>query len=226
MGLILPRYDIEMIHKMRTTVKKMRALSDWSDIEVKKIFRKYYRIAGSIRNVQLLIIKIRRGDAGIPFSFIEWLEGHLHHLKIVWQETYRQKKIKKEYYKLKKVLKSRKRTQHALRFALDKNEQIIAFRNARPLNDERIHNGRKIIKEIDYLNKWENKPSDDAIKKLADTTGNYMDAVSDIQLLELYIEQEIDQAKRNAANSLLSEWIQNKDTDMKKLLKSIDTLSA
>jgi len=225
-GTISPEFDIETIHKMRTTVKKMRALGDWSDIAVNKIFRKYYRIAGTIRNVQLLITKIRQNSTGFPISINEWIESRLHHFKVEWQQKYDQHKIENEYGKLKKLLKRRKRKQHSLKFALNKNEQIHSFRNNRPLNDDQIHSGRKMMKEIDYLNKWENNNSDEVIRKLSDATGSFMDTVSELQLLEMYIEQEKDEENRNQAYLLLAKWRQNKENNRIKLLNSIAALPA
>lgn len=223
-GKVSPAYDEEQIHKMRTMIKKMRALGEWSGVQHSNFFRKYYKAAGRIRDVQLLLIKIRNGDCKVPPAFSEWLESRLHQMKINWQEIYNAGSSNKQFRKLKKSLKGKKQNEHALKFAADKNDLIISFRNERPLSDEQIHTGRKTIKEIDFLNKWENKKTDEGIKKVSDETGNFMDTCSAIKLLKLYIEQETDEAKRNDADILLTQWENDKEAEKIKLLTSIDSL--
>lgn len=202
----------------------MRALSEWSGTRHTNFFRKYYKAAGRIRDVQLLLIKIRKGECKVPPAFSEWLEGRLHQMKIKWQEIYKDGNSNKEFKKLEKSLKSKHQKEHAVKFAADKNDKIISFRNERPLSDEQIHAGRKTIKEIDFLNKWENKNSDEAMKKISDETGNFMDTCSAIKLLRLYIEQETDNAKRNDAERLQTQWENDKEEEKIKLLNSIDSL--
>ena len=223
-GKVSSGYDEEQIHKMRTTIKKMRALSEWSGTQHSNFFRKYYKASGRIREVQLLLTRIRKGECKVPPAFHEWLESRLHQMKINWQEIYNERRSNKQLKKLKRSLKSKKQKEHARKFAADKNHMIISFRNERPLSDEQIHTGRKTIKEIDFLNKWENNKTDEGMKKVSDETGNFMDSCSAINLLRLYIEQESDEPKRKDAEVLLTQWENNKETEKIKLLASIGSL--
>ena len=145
-------------------------------------------------------------------------------MKINWQEIYNERRSNKQLKKLKRSLKSKKQNEHARKFAADKNHMIISFRNERPLSDEQIHTGRKTIKEIDFLNKWENNKTDEGMKKVSDETGNFMDSCSAINLLRLYIEQESDEPKRKDAEVLLTQWENDKETEKIKLLASIGSL--
>ena len=219
-----PGFDEEQIHKMRTTVKKMRALSEWTGTQHTNFFRKYYKAAGRIRDVQLLLIKIRKGECIVPPAFSDWLEGYLHQMKIKWQKIFNEGDSNKQFKELKKSLKGKHQKKNTLKFAADKNDKIILLRNERPLSDEQIHTGRKTIKEIDFLNKWENKKTDEGMKKVSDETGNFMDTCSAIKLLRLYIEQETDDAKRKDAEILQTQWENQKEEEKIKLLNSIDSL--
>jgi hypothetical protein len=223
---VSPGFDEELIHKMRTTVKKMRALADWTGSSRKNIFRKYYKTAGNIRNVQLLLKKIKGGEYNVPGPFTVWLERMLHQLKVEWQKKYDKDEIKTQLKELKKTIHVQQHKSNSMKFAVKKNDKIISLKNVRPLSDDQIHSGRKTLKEIDYLNKWENKNSDEGMKKLSEETGQFMDSISAIKLLEQYIEQEKNETDRNAANELLAKWKKDKEGEKIKLLNSIDSLPA
>ena len=62
------------------------------------------------------------------------------------------------------------------------------------------------------------------MKKLSDETGQFMDSISAIELLEQYIEMEKNETNRNAANELLATWKKNKEEEKIKILNSMDSL--
>ena len=113
----------------------------------------------------------------------------------------------------------------AQKFEKDKSEKLNSFMHVRPLSDEQIHSGRKTIKEIDFLNKWEKKKSGEQLKRISDETGNFMDRISAIRLLGQYLDQESDESKRNESRSLLEQWQKDKEQEKSKLLQSINSLS-
>jgi CHAD domain-containing protein len=91
---VSPGFDDEHIHKMRTTVKKMRALSRWMGIPpqvMKGYVRKVYRAAGKIRDAQLLLKSIATED-NVPPPFRTWLEARLEEMKMEWSRIYDEKK--------------------------------------------------------------------------------------------------------------------------------------
>ena len=221
---VSPGFDEELIHKMRTTVKKMRAIAVWTGSSKKEIFRNYYRLSGKIRNVQILLKKISNSEYDVPGPFTDWLRGMLHHLKVEWQEKYDKEKMEKQFRELRKSIQVRKHKSNPIKFAEEKNNKFSLLKNERPLSDDQIHSGRKTMKEIDYLNKWENKNSDEGMKKLSDETGQFMDSISAIKLLEQYIKQEGDETNRKDANALLTIWKKEKEHEKIKLMNNIDTL--
>lgn len=227
-GEVSPAFEEEKIHKIRTTIKKMRAIGDWADMPVKKFFRKSYKILGRIRDLQVVLSKIKKGDYIVPASFTEWLESNLHHFKAEWQTKYDNRKIKRQLANLKKSLNKAKKhnKKHALRFEKHKDESLSSFIHERPLSDEVIHSGRKTIKEIGFLNKWQNNSSVDEMNNLSDETGNYMDTITAIHLFEQYISEQSDESKKNEGEAILLKWKANKDHDKIHLLKSIDSLEA
>lgn len=223
---VAPGFEEEKIHKMRTTVKKIRALAHWTGFPLGKSFRKIYKVAGKIRETQLLI----NNKEVLPDAFSNWLQNRLVQLEDEWTRLYKKEEIKKQVNKLHK--KSRLLQSHSVeKFSKEKNETLHVFKNQRPLGDEQIHNGRKSIKEIDYVNSWlskqDNLPheiaSEKTLKKVTDDTGNFMDVVSAIKLLDEYISQEPDEANRTAANVLRTRWIEEKEEEKNKLIKSIDS---
>jgi len=206
----------------------MRAIGSWMGIGVKNFFKDYYRILGSIRDTQLLLSKIKKGEYVVPTAFADWLETGLHHLKAEWQRKYHLDVIKKQFAELEKSLDNSNHhpKKHALNFEKDKNVTLTSFIHERPLSDEQIHSGRKTVKQIDFLNRWEKKNSDVLMKKLSDETGYYMDRISAIRLLEQYLTEEADESKKNETELLLEKWKQDKEDEKRKLLENINSLSA
>ena len=201
----------------------MRALAGWSGAHHINIFRKYYKAAGRIRNVQLLVNKIKKNEIEVTPSFQNWLEERLHLLKVAWQQQFTEARIRKQYKKLKRSLRGASPTT-SVKFASEKKEEIDHLKKNRPLSDEQIHSGRKTMKQIDYLNKWERKNSDESFKKVSEVTGNFMDTCSAIELLEQYINEETDPSKRDDATMLLSNWKRAREEEKNALITIIDAL--
>jgi CHAD domain-containing protein len=223
---VSPEFNEEKIHEVRTTIKKMRAIGVWSGTPVNRFFRENYRLLGSIRDLQLALNKIKTGEYNVPPGFINWLESNLHHFKVEWQKKYDPEKIETQLKNLRKTFKDRNDgKKHALKFEKDKSEKLNSLMHVRPLSDEQIHSGRKTIKEIDFLNKWEKKNSGEQLKRISDETGNFMDRISAIRLLEQYLDKESDESKRNESRSLLEQWQKDKEQEKSKLLQSINSLS-
>ena len=223
-----PEFDEEKIHKVRTTIKKMRAIGDWSGVPARKFFKKNYRMLGEIRNIQLLLSKINNGEYVVPAGFTNWLKNRLHLRKVEWQKKYDRGKIKNQLKKFEK--RSGKvnlpKNKHALKFEEGKTRRLIAFMNERPLSDQQIHNGRKMIKEIGYLDKWERKDLDGHWQKMSEETGNFMDRISSINLLDQYITEETGETNKNDAQSILAEWRNRKEEEKRNLMKIIDSMPA
>ena len=201
----------------------MRALAGWSGAHHINIFRKYYKSAGRIRNVQLLVNKIKKNEIDVTPSFRNWLEERLHLLKVAWQQQFTEAGIRKQYKKLKRSLRDAS-PGISVKFAAEKKEEIDHLKKNRPLSDEQIHSGRKTMKQIDFLNKWENKHADESFKKVSEVTGNFMDTCSEIELLEQYISEETDPSNRENAKKLLSNWKRAREEEKNALINIIDSL--
>jgi hypothetical protein len=224
---ISPDFEEESIHKVRTTIKKMRAIGDWADVPVKSFFKKDYRILGNVRDTQLLLSKIKNGDCVTTPAFTGWLENGLRHHKAEWQKKYQYKRMKKQLSDLEETLdEAGRRNKHSLKFEKQKDQTLSSFVHDRPISDEKIHSGRKTMKEIGFLNKWEKNSSDQEMKKLSDETGNYMDRINAIRLLEQYLSDETDESNKKEAELILSGWKVDKEQEKINLLKRIDSLPA
>jgi hypothetical protein len=224
-GEVYPDFNEDKIHKIRTTIKKMRAIGVWMNTPVKKFFENYYKLLGEIRDAQLVLSKIKSGIYIVPVTFTNWLVSSLHHLKEDWQQNFEEKKAKKQLMKLANTLDNKNQNgKHSLKFEKNKNESLASFMHARPISDDQIHSGRKTIKQIDFLNKWEKKYSGEHMKKLSDEAGNFMDRISAIKLLQRYIAHETDASKIKDAELVLESWKNSKDLEKDQLLKSIDSL--
>lgn len=203
----------------------MRAIGIWAGVPVKRFFRDNYRLLGNIRDIQLMLAKIRNGEYIVPIAFTNWLESNLQHLKWLWQKKYNSEKINGQLKKLEKYFDDTPPDKkHSLKFEEDKNEKLNSFMYERPLSDEQIHDGRKTIKKIDFLNKWEKKNSGGLMKKLSDTTGRFMDRISEIRLLTKYIDEEQDHVKKNEALLILEKWKDSKEQMKNELFRYIDSL--
>jgi hypothetical protein len=220
-----PEFDEEKIHKVRTTIKKMRAIGEWADMPVRKFFKKNYSILGNIRDTQLVLSKIKKGDYEVHLAFRDWLEHNLIDYKAEWNKKYRHNKSKNQLRNLEKIFEKAKNRnkKHSLKFEKHKDQTLVPFMHERPINDDQIHSGRKTIKEIGFLNKWQKNDADEQMKKLSESTGNYMDSINAIRLFEEYISSETGESKKHEAESVLAKWKANKEQEKAALLKNIDS---
>ena len=62
------------------------------------------------------------------------------------------------------------------------------------------------------------------MKQLGEETGNFMDTISAIKLLEQYISAEEAESEKQKAEVILADWKSNKEEEKKILMKSIDSL--
>jgi len=229
-----PRYNEEHIHKMRTTVKKMRALTRWtglSPIVMKGYIKKIYRLAGSIRDMQLLLMKLDT-EENVPSAFRVWLESRLQEMKQEWEKVYDVKKIDEWCKTVKRDCRDHGFKKASEEFTNDRSSSLQTFKTERPLSDEGIHGGRKTIKDIQFVNVWQNKlygmvhenSSAAQMKVVADEAGNYMDVCKRIELLDDYILQEEAESELLLAQQLREKWVNEKGLVKSKVIENIDML--
>jgi hypothetical protein len=119
-------------------------------------------------------------------------------------------------------------------FINERSASLQAFKTNRPLSDEGIHGGRKTIKDIQFVNSWQNKiygtvhedGSAAQLKCVSDEAGNYMDVCKKIELLEKYIQQETDEESLLLGQQLRSKWMEEKETQHGKVVATINKLEA
>jgi hypothetical protein len=61
---------------------------------------------------------------------------------------------------------------------------------------------------------------------MSEETGNFMDRISSINLLDQYITEETGETNKNDAQSILAEWRNRKEEEKRNLMKIIDSMPA
>ena len=223
----------EMIHKFRTGLKKLRALSrlfGLSHVVISSYLKKIYRISGKIREGQLLLKKIA-DENNAPPGLTIWLDSYLEKMEQEWDKLYDEGKIKKWLKKLEGKLSDKIRKPEAS-FYIDKMQQLKEIKNEYPLRDETIHRGRKLIKDIQYVHDWQEKnkiPTDEILPmkeltELSDEAGKFMDITNELELLRSYIANEKDDEARSEAERLLKVWEKEREAEREKLTEGFKSI--
>jgi len=212
----------------------MRALTRWLAMPpalLKGYLKKIYGASGAIRDAQLLLRNLDK-EENVPPDFRIWLEAHLLKKKEEWSELYNQKKMNEWRSKVKRY--SHKRDSHHVgeKFMNNRSASLESFKTQRPLSDEGIHGGRKAIKDIQFVNNWQNKfygaVHDDTsaaqMKIVADEAGNYMDVCKKIELLDEYMTSETDEHSLQSAQHLRNKWTNEKQEQRGKVILSLESL--
>jgi CHAD domain-containing protein len=228
---IAPDFQLPIIHTFRTSIKKLKALFHWQDIKKDNWpddFKKCYHISGEIRDAQLFLQKIVQEKLEVPGLAI-WLATRIGHLQQEWENEYK-KNTWKDW--------SSHVSNHQFSFWEDppgefyeqKLQTIRYLITANPVMDEDIHQGRKALKDIQYVAAWykEKQPEDDSLevpdeslKLISDIAGEYIDLVKQIEILNFYLQKEEEDEEKNAATVLINSLETQKQIKQQQLLNAI-----
>lgn len=231
-GQVSPRFEMECIHDLRTSVKKLRALLRWAgkgqDKKLTGGSKCLYSIAGEIRNTQVLFGHL--DERGIrPAGLVAWMGLHLALLEGRWLYIYRPSTLKRL---LKKVKRSRfKEVDEAEldEWLTEKQGEVRMLLIDPTLPDEQLHEVRKIYKDMQYVLEWHDKREAsgdrrkrlEVIKKIGALAGDFNDRRIGLSLLYAYRE-EWHADSDEEAGKIIQDWEQDKKEKRAALLALLD----
>jgi HlyD family secretion protein len=232
-------FEVEAIHEFRVEYKKLRAflrmLSMQLSITIKisKKLEKAYRIAGSIRDLQLQQQRITEATHEEP-------KKPLAYLSLLDIETNKLKPELSELLLGNTVSESRKRTDLSVlsdvpansfqEFAKQKWKAVHSIIASGDFCDDNIHAIRKHLKDISYnfkkytelvkdggpVNIWGGK-DESYCNKLIEDLGIFQDKCTAIALLKSFWINSLSKYNRDLLERIKWEWIRSK-VNFKKLL--------
>ena len=232
-GEVGVKFDADIIHELRTTFKKFRALLRWRKIDknVYSGFKKLYEASGELRNIQVVNEMLKK-EKDIPELFKRWLSTTIIHLQKQWDDQY-EKEILKQLLQDVEDLKI-KPGKHK-KFFSKRINRILHIINTDPVSDDDIHEIRKMTKDMQYVLEWWKKKKGStplvmniSIKELQNIgkrIGEYNDKRMLIILSTDYIRQEKEPGLVNDINSLLNKWQKEKEWQKDKLMMKLHLFS-
>ncbi|HEX5026159.1 MAG TPA: CHAD domain-containing protein [Agriterribacter sp.] len=245
--LIPENFEGETIHRFRVEYKKLRAflrmLSQSGQIEAKikvsKNLKKVYRLAGSIRDLQLQQQRVRnaaKDDPKKPRSYLHLLEKEINNIKPDLKAMVGNKMITESKKKTNATLPETFSLVDFRRSVQKKRKSIDAIIKAGDFSDNAIHAIRKDLKDLFYnLNtlykiehnlsqqtRWigKEKPYYD---RLLDELGKFQDSCASVALLKPRWLAKLNTRNQELLEELKKEWINEKSSRKKGLMQQLKT---
>jgi hypothetical protein len=225
---IRPCFDEDEIHSLRTDFKKLRALLRWQKIssQTLKPFKKVYRVAGKLRNRQVVLKNINDNEAGAN-NFKTWLNTTILNYEKQWKGL-DIAGVGKKILKNNKPIKEPANTFNP--FVHKRIAAIKQLLQRRSITDNSMHEIRKMLKDIQYIDKYLLKENVDSsslinnlkLKNLNKKIGNYIDKKTEADLLRQYIALQKDSDVKKKALLMQEHLTKKKDAEKKKLLKLVE----
>jgi len=225
------KFDPDVIHALRTTLKKVRALLRWQGVN-KKIFipyKKIYEAAGELRNIQVAKKKLQNVK-DIPQHFKKRLLIMLTQFKQDWDTIEYKKPLKQLQHNIKQL--KIKPAKHK-KFIFKRMNAIRHIVQMNFISDTELHDARKMIKDMQYVLEWLKKngrskkiPTAISIKELKNIgvqAGEYMDKCILIKLFTAYAQEQTKPALLIGTNAVLTRWNQDKIIAKEKLVNMFST---
>jgi CHAD domain-containing protein len=224
-------FDADDVHSFRTHVKKVRAFLHWLGRDKKKLpasFKEIYRISGELRDIQVLLKSMEEGRESTP-AFTAWLKDNAGRLRQLWDDTFHPRIIRRLERRLQHSGLKKPTTNRLQSFFNEGVEKIEAVVYLPAPDDEELHEMRKRLKEMYYIYDWgkdhDYTQSDDAtpelLKNLGEDCGHFNDRRIALVLLNAYIQQEKEDAARQAAVELKQRWEEDRLNKKAQLLQTL-----
>jgi len=180
---LAPRFDEEAVHRIRTTVKKFRALLRcWGRKGRRGLnadFKELYRLLGELRNIQLFLRSLHEK----PPELAAWARAHAAGLERRWQNLYDPSIVRKQV----RMAGQRPRKKPLKAFLRKERTRVRSLLGERPLADETIHSIRKVLKDMQYT--VDKTP--DELKRLADEAGRFVDSRMGVSMINAGIKEGV-----------------------------------
>jgi CHAD domain-containing protein len=167
-NIVMQSFDMDAIHKMRTSTKRLRALFQLIEYvssdkfkakkQLKKV-RLLFKHAGKIREIQIEKSVLSRYEESMKLHFPDYMDylSRCEHreiarfLKSIPRYADREQIIDHDYV-LKAITsgKNKKQASRIQKYLKSKVEELHRL-NSKPVSNERIHRNRTILKQLYYL---------------------------------------------------------------------------
>lgn len=236
---LAPDFDAEVIHDLRTGIKKLRAYLRLADTagddrfsRLPKKFRKVYGAAGSIRDAQMQLQSLVTDDDKKAPGFALWLAGRIATGQQHWEAVYRPKRIRRLREQVMGFSLPQLEISTLTGFFQQRIEIICTTGTADDPDDEALHEVRKTVKDLLYVADWCEKhwPEGYAaitpfrlpdLKPLSDAAGKYNDGFVGLTFLRTYLADAGATADTDPERELLLRWQRQHDAEKTLLLSSI-----
>lgn len=244
-GRIIRNNDAEAIHQFRVEYKKLRAflrmLSEFGGAKEKIIIgrdlKKVYRIAGSIRDLQLQEERLRSlvsEESKKLLAYFLLLRREISRLKPELIEQLARDPVGGSWKKTVAGLPALFPLNNFRRFVRQKLNTIYSHIHSARLSDENIHEIRKIIKDLFYnleiyggielkiLSVKIRQEKDELFfKKLLNELGHFQDMYMAISLLKPYWLALMPASTRLLLENIKQKWILEKAATKRLLVKKL-----
>lgn len=227
---VSPAFDEDIIHKLRVAFKKLRALLRWQRIDKRqyKAFKKLYRIAGEIRNIQLLI-KMLKKQKNVPVAFKKWLFAELNTAEREWSVQYSGKTLRDLKKNLSKLTFRHKKNKS---FFPEQLGQIKTILTITPVEDTSLHDIRKLAKDMQYILEYKKENQEDLSKEISieelktvtSQIGDYNDSTTSLLLLTKYRQEQKLQTLIQKTTTIMATWKRQKTAKKKRLLLKLRSM--
>jgi len=235
---ILPSFDPEDIHKLRTETKRFRAFlrlittdDQQPKVKLSKKYKDLYHIAGNIRDTQLMQQRISKWKVKLP-TYLDKLQANIDLQKHFWEKHY-DKEILKDLKNKIVVQKLQSFDPQTFKdFFNSKLKNIYEVVHHEPDN-EQIHEYRKEVKDMMYNTKLAEKEWEEAydtlkhfpleeLQELSDALGSYNDDRIMLDRINDFSSIDASEDEREALKSVTKEgsnFLQEKKGTVLKQLK-------
>jgi CHAD domain-containing protein len=220
-------YDQEVIHKLRTSFKKLRALLRWQKAGPKNLqdIKHIYAIAGQLRNIQV-VQQLLSSENVNHQPFQNWVTITIGKIKKQWEETNFKESACKFQEKLQQLTWKPVKNK---RFFSDRLIKIQSILLVDPVPDNLLHEIRKMIKDMYYvLAWWKSKVGNpgklskiisiEKLENMGKLIGEYNDKRMLLILLTTYTAHEKDARLISNINPLIDKWELIKRSEKEKLI--------
>ena len=226
---IIKHFDMEEIHDFRVEVKKLRAFMRLaatalaSPVELKIPFhlKSLYRSAGNIRTLQLqqqrIFQHVTEKKFREPTQYLQILLDQQRYWERKIPEISNRKALETEEEMLILTFNSKLGKESVKKYTETRTRELRDLLTVREHSDERLHQIRKILKDImytlpytgDYFFSFFNNrlQSKEDLKSLTDILGEIQDASTSLQfLLPEYIKEVTDPEEISSIQTIREEW--------------------
>lgn len=233
-------FDAETIHQFRVEYKKLRAFLrllsiavSSEEIKISNKFKNVYRVAGSIRDIQLVkksMVEITPDGIKKPTAYLSILQKELKKLRSRFTKLNNKNVIQKSRKKIYTALPKKITTLHYGLFIHTKWESIGSIIRSKKFTDENIHTIRKSLKDLFYnheiigtkQNIWREK--DEAyVHQLLQQLGNFQDRRVAIGILKTYPAENVDAHTKEMVDQLKTTLVKDKAEQKRTLIAKLKT---